>query len=156
MILGLEHRANGILGFQEKDGAYIAILKSPKNKLEKAEIYYDDPYNWGPLDNKNKEMKWICNYKADPIKIETDKLYEYRTYKLKSREQRFKYFFKIQIDGISYSYGEFGFCKFKQLDSFNYHGFAFTWNYSSSGKFVAPPNDEQELIDIKFSWSILF
>jgi hypothetical protein len=44
-IIGLYHRVDNILGYQKKDGTYVAILKSPLNKINNVKIYYDDPYN---------------------------------------------------------------------------------------------------------------
>jgi hypothetical protein len=45
IMLGIEHRSNGILGYQKKDGSYVAILKAPKSKISIAKIVWGDPYD---------------------------------------------------------------------------------------------------------------
>ena len=133
-ILGVEHRANGVLGFQEKDGTYVAILKSPIGTLEKVQMYFGDPYNW--FLDENGVSKWQYEGIVNPFKCEKDELFEYRTFKVSTREQRFKYFFKFDANNKVYAYGEFGFQEWIEPEKFNYHGFSFTWNYSSKGKYV--------------------
>lgn len=136
-ILGLEHRANGILGYQEEDGTYVAVLKYPIGVIKSTKMYYGDPYNWKSVDDG--EFKWHCESEVDSVITEDDGLFEYKTFKLKSREMRFKYFFKVETEKGFYAYGEFGTMEWQETSEFSYHGFAFTWNYSSIGKFVSPP-----------------
>ena len=137
-ILGLEHRANGIYGYQEENGDYIAILRAPKGELSNVEIMWDDPYNWTKK-NENGEHVWACTQVTKSFMKETDGIYDFYNFRLSSREKRFKYFFAFDYKEKRVAYGEFGTQEFKDLDDYNYHGFSFTWNYSSIGKYVSPP-----------------
>lgn len=137
-ILGLEHRANGVYGYQEKDGTYIAIVRTPNEIVKNITIYFDDPYNW-PRDKEGKYNGWQCRYVEKASKIESDDTYTFWTFRLKSKEARFKYFFKIDTNEKSFAYYEAGFQEWVEPDKFNYHPVSFTWNYSSEGKYIAPP-----------------
>ena len=137
-IVGVYHRIDGSLGYQNKDGSFVAILKAPNNTLNDVQLHFDDPYAWHEIDKTGK-YDWDCKYTLEPSKMESDDMYTYYTFVLKNREQRYRYFFTFKNNDNRTAYGEFGWKEYKKDGMKDkYHPFSFSWHNSSIGKYVGP------------------
>lgn len=132
------HRVDGVYGFQNEDNSFTIIFKSPKSEIDDIKLFWNDPYNW-EVDEGGKWW-WKTIYTEVPISVESDDLFTYHKFILKSREGRFRYYFEFHHEKTTYVYGEKGAHTKSSINpDFNFHQFSFSWMYSSPGKVVKAP-----------------